>query len=929
MATQNITSTSANKPELIIPQAPFIYASTTEVAILMPSGEIKCVPHAQAAVILGSDPVITCHAPYTAHRIGIKDLKTLDVLELYAFIHPTRFTVPTPAGLAKTLGQAHPTNLEESVQAIYECTLDLMHNLKQIAKTEKQRNSLLSIAEVMALNGNGWGWTGFIFENLGEVYNSSRAIRSIQSLNIWDDLPQWSEEAPPPPPSQHPVTGEESRDRLKELLGVDKNSESRQQQVEYATAMTSAFAPIQEAEEPNIALAEAGTGVGKTLGYLSPASVWAEKNKGSVWISTYTKNLQRQIESELDRLYPNPQIKEQKVTVRKGRENYLCLLNFEEAAAGAGMSRHPNHAIATGLMARWAAETKDGDLTGTSFHGWLPGLVGSAKTIGLSDRRGECIYVGCDHYNRCFVESSIRRSRHAELVIANHALVMMNAALANPDKDLPQRYVFDEGHHLLHAADSAFSGHLTMKETADLRRWVLGAEEGRKSRSKGLKKRCEELVCTDESAQKNLQKILIRAHILPAVHWQKRIKDNAPNGPIEEFLISVFQQTYARSEHRDGPYSLETETLPLNDGMMDKALKAKQALQELQKPMNALTSYLEKRLVDEADTLHPDFRKKIESTVAGLDRRSKHLIKSWVEMLETLLTKEPSEGFIDWMEIERIDGKNYDVGIHRHWIDPMIPFALSMKNHAHGVGITSATLKDLSGNEEKDWQAAMESTGTRHFHKAPHIFSASSPYDYEKNARVYIVTDVRKDDLNQLSSAYFNLFRAANGGALGLFTAISRLKHVHNTMAHKLEHEGFPLYSQHMDAIDTGTLIDMFRENEKSCLLGTDAIRDGVDVPGNSLKLLVFDRMPWPRPTILHKARREEFGKRQYDEMITRMKIKQAFGRLIRSSNDKGIFIMLDSMFPSRLHSAFPQGTEIHRLGIADTIENVKIFLNN
>src|SRR5690606_424041 len=104
--------------------------------------------------------------------------------------------------------------------------------------------------------------------------------------------------------------------------------------------------------------------------------------------------------------------------------------------------------------------------------------------------------------------------------------------------------------------------------------------------------------------------------------------------------------------------------------------------------------------------------------------------------------------------------------------------------------------------------------------------------------------------------AYRALFEASGGGALGLFTAISRLRAVHEKISLPLEEAGLPLYSQHVDDIDAGTLVDMFRDDIHACLLGTDAIRDGVDVPGESLRLIVFDRVPWPRPTILHKARR-------------------------------------------------------------------------
>jgi ATP-dependent DNA helicase DinG len=79
--------------------------------------------------------------------------------------------------------------------------------------------------------------------------------------------------------------------------------------------------------------------------------------------------------------------------------------------------------------------------------------------------------------------------------------------------------------------------------------------------------------------------------------------------------------------------------------------------------------------------------------------------------------------------------------------------------------------------------------------------------------------------------------------------------------------------------------VDIFRAEENSCLLGTDAVRDGMDVPGRSLRLLAFDRVPWPRPDMLHKARRERFGGRGYDDSVARARIAQACGRLIRRAD--------------------------------------------
>ena len=127
--------------------------------------------------------------------------------------------------------------------------------------------------------------------------------------------------------------------------------------------------------------------------------------------------------------------------------------------------------------------------------------------------------------------------------------------------------------------------------------------------------------------------------------------------------------------------------------------------------------------------------------------------------------------------------------------------------------------------------------------------------------------------------------------------------------------------------MEAGALVDVFRAEEDSCLLGTDAVRDGVDVPGRSLRLLAFDRTPWPRPDLLHKARRERFGKGAYDDAIARGRIAQAFGRLIRRADDKGVFLMLDAAAPTRLFSALPEGVTLQRMGLVDAIEAVAGFV--
>ena len=127
---------------------------------------------------------------------------------------------------------------------------------------------------------------------------------------------------------------------------------------------------------------------------------------------------------EIAHLYPDPAERAEKAVVRKGRENYLCLLNFEDAAKRTALAPG-QRSVALGLIARWIASGTDGDLSGVGFPAFLAAYMPLST---VTDRRGECIYAACPHYRICFIERAIRRARHAPIVIANHALVMVNAA---------------------------------------------------------------------------------------------------------------------------------------------------------------------------------------------------------------------------------------------------------------------------------------------------------------------------------------------------------------------------------------------------------------------------------------------------------------------------------------------------------------------
>ena len=928
-------------PSIALPDAPCVVAGHGRAAILTPDGEVLVLPTGEAAALLRTlPPPILVHAPATFRRLGLRPGQTYDLLDLFAFVRPAQTAAPTPRGLAMALDDdSPPIGLEAEVTRLPDIAAALLNQLLHGRDTLLNRDGAVLAARMLKA---GWGWGGYVMHALGRP----DAPAANEPLKVWKKLPEWEDAAPLPPPSSHPVTESEARARLATLLGAD--AEQRPGQGDYAGAATAAFAPREVRGDPHLVLVEAGTGTGKTLGYLAPASVWAEKNKGAVWISTFTRHLQRQIDGELERLIPDPTERRRRIVVRKGRENYLCLLNLEDAISIASSGFMNQNVIPLGLIARWAMVTDDGDVQGGDLPGWLPELFGGVLIASLADRRGECIHAACPHWRRCFIEHTIRRSRTADLVVANHALVMTQAAWGGLDDNVvPTRYVFDEGHHVFDAADSAFSAALSGAETAELRRWLRGAEGGR-SRARGLRKRIEELVADRPALEAPLDAALQAANALPPSDWAGRMQDKGsefdgveaarPN-PSESFLRFIRRQVLARTAGADARAafgSMECDVFPLNDEAAQAAERLARALARISEPLATLRERLLARLDDEAEDLDEATRNRIEAIGRSLMRRALNPLQAWQTMLWSLTEPQPDPGqrpsHVLFLRLDRRDGlRDLDVGLHRHWLDPTIPFATTLAAPAQGVLVTSATLRD-SGDRDPEiaWASAEARVGAPHLPSPAIRAAVASPFDYAQQTRAFVVTDVAPGNLDQLAAAYRSLFMASEGGALGLFTAISRLKAVHQRIAPDLEQAGLPLYAQHVDAMGNATLVDIFRAEEESCLLGTDAMRDGVDVPGNALRLVVFERTPWPRPDILHRERRihlSDGDPKGYDDRIVRLRLRQAFGRLIRRASDRGVFVLLDRQAPSRLLSAFPTGVVVQRLGLAQAVDATGAFL--
>jgi ATP-dependent DNA helicase DinG len=960
-----------------------------EHAWLSEAGEFEALSSEtlEARLREGAVPLV-CHAPMTRRRAGLGPFACFDLLELFAFVRPAQALVPTARGLAQRFDFALPEDQEDALLLLPQVAALLLDETRRWGEKARKR----ALEGIFLAQQRRWPWAEPLLAALGPA---EPPLDPIEALEIWRRLPAWEDIAPAGKPGTEPVLEAEASAQLDALLSKHRASEARPQQRRYAEAASWAFRPADAPGTPQVVLAEAGTGVGKTLGYLAPAAVWQRKNQGPVWISTYTRNLQRQLDQELQYLYPNAAEQDARVVVRKGRENYLCLLNYEEAVQALRLAGQVD-AVQLMLIARWAEASRAGELVGGDLPGWLADLAGSRWLHSLADQRGECGYAACPHYGRCFSERIQRQARHADLVIANHALTLTQLA-SGPrfGEALPVHWVFDEGHQLFDAADSAFAAVLSGQEGRDLRRWLLGVENrtaAGSGRARGLRMRLSDLPSTltstlpggSSNLWRQLDEALAQseraAALLPASGWRQRLASGNATGSYEVFLAAVATQVYARnSDAQRQPYSIECPTQPLLPQVRDAAQALMADLDRLREPLLALYERLDSVLLEEEidapssdpsdeslqrSPLSTEARRRLMALQQSLERRALMPLAAWSAMLANLdsvtdsltesaaepsstLTSEPSPevekaASIDWFAIERLDGRDADVTFCRHRLDPLAPLFGLLRAHTQGVLITSATLTDprtpqavaaddsdavenLQETEPSDFGDFSDfSDYARHLGKAPHSLRIASPFNYKAQAQVFVVTDVPKNQPRRVASAFVQLFKASGGGALGLFTAVQRLRALHPLIAARLEAAGIPLYAQHVDAADPTTLVDMFRTELDSCLLGTDAMRDGVDVPGLALRLVVFERVPWPRPDILHRARRNAAKIDDFDDRKARLRLKQAFGRLIRHGEDRGAFVMLDGQTPSRLLTAFPPEVAPQRASLAEVCAALK-----
>ncbi len=857
----------------------------------------------------------------------------IDILELFLLLFPKAVCAPNIFSVYAFLTDnivekeiSVKDRLKQEVILLNEILHCCANRIKN--STEVEKKELFSLG--VFLRETNWVFAEFVLFNLD--YKSEKINKKY--LNVWEEIAEFKKKNNN---SQNnintstdivDITDNTILTKLNELTKIFRNT--RKEQESYATSVANMF---KNTVDKNFIFAEAGTGTGKTLGYIATILSFIDKNPlQQVLISTYSKALQKQVARELRSAFKSEEEYNNKVASIKGSNNYICLLHYQNLLSNIDLFPEANILVA--ILSRWLRSTEDGDMVGGDISPLVFEVFSPRLISVLSNTREECIYNRCKHFKNCFIMAAKHKVKDVNIIISNHTYSLLNSGLG-------ARYiVFDEAHHLFSVADEIFSVNLSIKTGIILKNWINGSSQDGiifKKEINGLKVRLNNILAEnrnfseDEQAlnlsiQGTLEAFILAAKILPATGAIDRIKANNPSGAFERFLYQVYIYILESNNDFNHYYSLEAEVdyVFFHDNLEQSAHDLIFALQTVSDVGEKLTKLLQDKLYFVAT----EYKFALEEFINVFWRRCLEHISAYTEMLTEIKNKKSD--FVYRFIIEREEGNVVNIGYMKNYLDPSKPLAENILSGQKGVTFTSATLTDFYDNQApqdiKKYLLTKFGLSYLDEYNFVHI-KLESPFNYKDNSKILIVNS-KVDTTALLSNGIFEVFKASNGGGLAIFTSIKRLKDVHINIYHKMSEQNIKLMAQHINNQKLSTLIDIFRDDVNSCLLGTDSARDGIDVPGESLRLVVFEKIPWPKPDILNNSRVAFFGKEYRDQNI-RLKLRQAFGRIIRNETDKGVFILLGSA-PSEFLKAFPQEVHIHnKISLEKSVEIIRDFLNN
>jgi ATP-dependent DNA helicase DinG len=628
-----------------------------------------------------------------------------------------------------------------------------------------------------------------------------------------------------------------------------------------------------------IVLLEAGTGVGKSFAYLIPALAWARANSERTVVSTNTINLQEQlVGKDLPLLRKALETDEYTPTfaLLKGWRNYLCLSRLDGAMSGQRTLFEPDkHDELLGLV-EWAAHTRDGTLSD------LPLSPTAEVWDEVSAEPDLCTRLKCPHFDRCFLFRARRRAAEADVVVVNHHLLAADLSVRQASDNweeaavLPpyRRLVLDEAHHL----EDVAAQHLGLQVTSRGVQRLLGRFE---RRGKGLLPTLAfELVAEGgEAGQAGLG--LLRERVLPALSHARHATD------------ALFLRLHGRLEDVPGAQLRLDEQFAADPIWTDGLRRELDAALDSLRVLADLLESVADRLGDREGT---DRTRQLLQELRGVMRR---LGTVGDGLNRTLRPAGGGAPTVRWLE--RAGQRAQAIALSAVPLDLAPLLRELLWQRLDTVVLTSATL--AAGGDFGFLESRLGLDGESSPVSVREVLA--SPFDYPSQCLFGVPTDLptpRDDEPGHdaaLTQIVTDLAFASDGGMFVLFTSHAALRRAAAGLRGTLSSR-WPMLVQGEAARDL--LLRRFREAGNAILLGTDSFWEGVDVPGRALRALVLSKLPFKVPSEpLTAARLERLAEQGSDGFTgylvphAALKLKQGFGRLIRSRQDVGVVLLLDN----------------------------------
>ena len=685
-----------------------------------------------------------------------------------------------------------------------------------------------------------------------------------------------------------PIDVESSAMHLRKggTLGLMDGYEERPGQIDMLQAIVRAFNSREHL------MIEAGTGVGKSLAYLIPSMLWAAANDTPVVISTATRNLQSQLtNSDIPRALAvlGDRAAKFKVALLKGRGNYLCLRSVGDFFSAGYWTMSKEEQDEMPHFIKWLTTTPDGDLD--QYEGLQRSL--------LTCPSEECSGRRCPFYSRCFVYRARKKAAEADLIIANHSLVLAEATGGNATI-LPAygRLVLDEAHNLEEIATEYLSYEFSMPALTRLLNRLVRRGKGKRGRSGGILSSVERqlakgiLAGTDVGAH-------VRRLLTDAASLVVRMVDSADE------MLSLAESQVLADHTRDVIRYRGALDMKDAHARFDDAVAA----------MVTLLHDLRDTLDDSAPPGEINFCADLATQVGGIAES----FVAFANETDFVVTG-GKDTHVYWAERVKTEKRRRYVRLVAAPLSVADALRKLLYDLKDSVVMSSATLR--VGNDFKYMcrrlgffdpnQVAGAAADTSRYR----CLTATSPFDYFRQCLV-LAPDCLPDpsaDAAGYSAALAgmmkDLFSATDGRALVLFTSYEMMKSVADLAAVPLADAGIRLLVQG-EGLSRESMTQALKVAGRTVLFGAQSFWEGVDVAGEALSCVVIARLPFAQvgdPVVEARGEKveREGGSSFRDYLLPEavIRFRQGFGRLIRTKSDHGIVVVTDPRLVTKNYGA-------------------------